>query len=142
MSPDQKPRRKLLKDISMSELLQLRADGWSNREIADKLGVCYATVLHHIGKQPRENRGEGAARPVARPEPQKQERTFTVCDYTLAGKVCDISVSVRQGTVTLRDKERKESVRIALCDLSALADDLLDVGRSIRKYGELFGGIA
>lgn len=44
--------RKLIKDISVSEMEQMRLDGMSNREIADALDVSYTTVLAYIGKQP------------------------------------------------------------------------------------------
>lgn len=47
-------RRKLLDDISKSELLQMRADGMTNQEIADSLDVSYMTVLRTIGNQPAE----------------------------------------------------------------------------------------
>lgn len=42
---------KLIDDITVQEMRQMREDGLSNREIADRLDVCYATVLRHLSKQ-------------------------------------------------------------------------------------------
>lgn len=43
--------RKLSKDITPREMMELRRDGFSNKEIAEKLGCCYATVLRYIGAE-------------------------------------------------------------------------------------------
>lgn len=45
---------KLLKEISVSEMLEMRDSGMTNREIAKSLGISYAYVLKLIGKQPKE----------------------------------------------------------------------------------------
>ena len=45
------PKRKIIDDVSISEMLRMREDGMSNREIAETLGCCYATVTKHIGRQ-------------------------------------------------------------------------------------------
>lgn len=47
-------RRKLIDEVSIQELLQMREDGMSNKEIAKNLDVTYATVYALIGKQPAE----------------------------------------------------------------------------------------
>ena len=47
-------RRRLSKDVSTSEMLRLREEGMSNRQIAAQLDVHYNTVLKYIGKEPRE----------------------------------------------------------------------------------------
>lgn len=48
----------ILKDVSVGELLRMREDEeMSNQQIADALDVSYATVLHLIGKQPPQVRG-------------------------------------------------------------------------------------
>ena len=47
------PRRKLTDDVSMDELLQMRQDGMSNQEIANRLGVSKATVYRHLGARPK-----------------------------------------------------------------------------------------
>lgn len=47
-------RRKLLDDVSISELMHLREEGYSNREIADCLDVSEMTIYNYIGKNPKE----------------------------------------------------------------------------------------
>lgn len=51
MNLDNHPKRKIIDDVSISEILKMREDGRSNQEIADALGAHYATVTRHIGRQ-------------------------------------------------------------------------------------------
>lgn len=45
-------RESLLKSIDLSTLYKMREQlGMSNKQIADKLGVSYATILKYIGPQ-------------------------------------------------------------------------------------------
>lgn len=44
--------RCLLKDLNKSELLQMREQGMSNRDIANVLGCSYQTIRRAIGNQP------------------------------------------------------------------------------------------
>lgn len=46
--------RNLTKDVSISELMHMREEGMSNKEIAERLDVSYITILRLIGKQPAE----------------------------------------------------------------------------------------
>lgn len=38
MNLDNHPKRKIIDDVSISEMLKMREDGMSNQEIADALG--------------------------------------------------------------------------------------------------------
>ena len=53
-------RRRLSKDVSTSEMLRLREEGMSNRQIAAQLDVSYNTILKYIGKEPRPKTESGA----------------------------------------------------------------------------------
>ena len=44
--------RSLLKEVTVDEMLAMRASGMSNREIADALGCGYSTLVKYIGPQP------------------------------------------------------------------------------------------
>ena len=44
--------RSLLKEVSVDEMLAMRASGMSNKEIADALGCGYSTLVKYIGPQP------------------------------------------------------------------------------------------
>lgn len=48
--------RRLSMDVSTSEMLRLREEGMSNRQIAAQLDVSYNTILKYIGKEPRNPR--------------------------------------------------------------------------------------
>lgn len=50
-------RRKMINDVSVSEMLGLRNEGETNQEIADRLECSLPTVYKHIGKQPPGLRG-------------------------------------------------------------------------------------
>lgn len=43
-------KAKLTESISVQELQQMRDEGLSNKQIAQRLGICYATVLKYLGK--------------------------------------------------------------------------------------------
>lgn len=46
-------RKKLIDEVSIAEMMRMRSDGMSNRDIAAALEVSVATVYCHIGKQGR-----------------------------------------------------------------------------------------
>lgn len=52
---------KLTDEISIQELLELRAEGKSNREIADLLDCSYATIYRHIGPSRKKKVGQDDA---------------------------------------------------------------------------------
>lgn len=49
----------ILKSVSISEMLHMRAAGLSNAEIAEKIGCSYNTVNRHIGRAPFVKPGSG-----------------------------------------------------------------------------------
>ena len=48
--------RRLDSDITVQEMLRLREEGMSNKQIAGQLDVHYNTILKYIGKEPRNPR--------------------------------------------------------------------------------------
>ena len=50
-------RRKIIDEVSISEMLGLRREGATNQEIADRLECSLPTVYKHIGNQPPGLRG-------------------------------------------------------------------------------------
>lgn len=47
-------RRRLLDEVSVNELLELRNEGYTNAQIAEMLDVCERTIYRIIGKMPDE----------------------------------------------------------------------------------------
>ena len=70
--------RALSNDVTPTEMMELRNQGMTNKEIAQSLDCCYKTVLKMIGKQPPELRSEYVSRaPVSKaaslPKPRAEE---------------------------------------------------------------------
>lgn len=51
-------RRRLDLDVTVQEMLRLREEGMSNKQIAGQLDVHYNTILRYIGKEPRKHKNE------------------------------------------------------------------------------------
>lgn len=49
-----------MKEVSIQEMLEYRQEGFTNREIAEMLGVAPNTIYAHIGKMPPELRSKAA----------------------------------------------------------------------------------
>ena len=64
-------RPKLTDSIDVADLLQMRADGMSNRDIAEALDVTLRTVYRYIGPQGRYMKPKQPAQAKA-PEPVKE----------------------------------------------------------------------
>lgn len=47
-------RRGLLKEMDISALMEMRARGMTNKQIAERLDVSVSTVYHYIGKMPKD----------------------------------------------------------------------------------------
>lgn len=141
--------RKLLNDVSMSELLQMRADGMTNREIADSLDVSDMTIYRIIGKQPdgltnrgKYPRGGGS---VARVAPQKQEEEIVpACLVTikrtieLQGETAYYTVNVDQKTVKLKLEKAQGNIFDTLLLNTDQIDSLIKELSAIkRKLGSI-----
>lgn len=46
-------RKRLIDEVSVQEMQQMRDGGMTNRQIAEALDVGYSTVCHYLGKQPK-----------------------------------------------------------------------------------------
>lgn len=56
--------KKITSEISINEMLEMRAQGMSNKDIARALEISYVSVLRHIGKQPERMESIAALEPV------------------------------------------------------------------------------
>lgn len=77
--------KKLTDDVSIQELQQMRADGLTNKQIAERLGASYITILKYLGPQPdglKANYGAYTAR-VTDKEPEqapKKDREISLME--------------------------------------------------------------
>ena len=107
MNLENHPRRKLTDDVSMDELLQMRQDGMSNQEIANRLGVSKATVYRHLGPQPKcirysRMKVDAPAMP-AQPGEEKpaQASRLSPCRQVWDGKACRMEVDYIDGYISI-----------------------------------------
>ena len=86
-------KRSILKDISVDELLKMREAGMSNRDIANALGICYATVLKYIG--PECGRGGTIAKGIntTAKAPEHLELALQNVVTKLKGQVAEYEIS-------------------------------------------------
>lgn len=92
-------RRRLDLDVSVQEMLRLRDEGMSNKQIAGQLDVHYRTVLKYIGKEPRESKNErgavGNAMVKALNDKYNQEakRSIKICNRcSNCGVACSVCI--------------------------------------------------
>lgn len=101
------PQRKLTDDVSMDELLQMRQDGMSNQEIANRLGVSNTTIYNYLGRQPagmRYSRMKVDA--PALPAKQNEEKPaqasrLAPCSQVWEGKACRLEVDYIDGYISI-----------------------------------------
>lgn len=135
MSSQQHPKRGILKDFSKTELLRMREDGLSNREIADRIGCAYSTIYGILGKQPNGLRYscQFAAPSSNEILPDDQIEKFPsrvkVLKFTAVGAAGSYIIDIEDNIVTL---ESQELLSEQLPDFIA---DLVSVGKMIEKMG-------
>lgn len=118
----------------------MRAEGLTNRQIADRLDINYVTVKRYLGKQPDGLRaaygsGQIKTKDVEKPamkvvQAPKTDLVLTQCTKEYAGKdVCYVvrgwSVEIRQNGQQIRFFERKglENFVMELMDLMGREQD-------------------
>lgn len=129
----------LEKDVTIREMMKLRQDGWSNYEIAEKLGCCYATVLKYIGNQPKGIRGERLYTVPKKVVIQtanldSKEDVLDIKEMTVKGKSTSVKVNLENQKVTFINGSGE--ITIPLQFVSSLADDV----KLAIRVGEKFGG--
>ena len=138
--------RTLNKDVSEHEMWLLRKDGWSNWEIAQKLGCSEQTIRRYLGRQPKECRGARVGQVVPKKkevmEIPKQETQidFPVTGIELKGKCCAIRLDLVKPKVVIINKHGE----IALDGryISDLISDLAMAKKALEKYGGAKDGVS
>lgn len=107
MHLENRPQRKLTDDVSMDELLQMRQDGMSNQEIANRLGASKATVYRYLGPQPEGIRYSrmkvDAPTMPAKQNEEKPAQTsrLSPCRQVWDGKACRLEVDYIDGYISI-----------------------------------------
>lgn len=129
------PRRKLTDDVSMDELLQMRQDGMSNQEIANRLGVSKATIYRHLGAQPKGIRHsrmkvDAPAMPAKQDEEKPaQASRLSPCRQAWEGRACRLEVDYIDGYISISPDTGDTW---GLDDLPDIISDLVSLMRCIK----------
>ena len=138
--------RRLNKDVSEHEMWQLRKDGWSNWEIAQKIGCSEQTVRRYLGRQPAGCRGSRIGQVVPKKKevaeiPKQEMRIdFPVTGIELKGKCCSIRLDLVKPKAVIINKNGE----IALDGryISDLISDLAMAKKALEKYGGAKDGVS
>ena len=92
-------RRRLDLDVTIQEMLRLREEGMSNKQIAAQLDVHYNTILKYIGKEPRKPNNERGAvgkamvRAFNAKYNQEEKRSIKICNScSNCGVACSVCI--------------------------------------------------
>lgn len=135
MNLENHPRRKLTDDVSMDELLQMRQDGMSNQEIANRLGVSKATIYRHLGAQPKGIRYirmkvDTPAMPAKQDEKKPaQASRLAPCSQVWEGKACRLEVDYIDDCISISPDTGDTW---GLDDLPDIISDLVSLMRCIK----------
>lgn len=137
MNLDNHPKRKLINDVSMDELLQMRKDGMSNMDIAHRTGVSKATIYRYLGPQPKGIRYDRMAvdkrpRPAAQDEatPARTASRLSPCSQVWAGRACRMEVNYTDGYISISPDTGDTWCLDALPDVIS---DLISLMRCVEK---------
>ena len=119
---------------TVSNMLRLREEGYTNAEIAAQFDLSPATVLHHIGRQPfRKPRSERCAIP-AKPELSRCNLNIDRRIVTLSGVFLSFEMDTEDDTCLIRlksddngDVKFRATVPRAL--LEALGNEILEAAK-------------
>lgn len=147
MNLDNHPKRKIIDDISISEMLKMREDGMSNQEIADALEITSTTVRKYIGKQKSRGAYRRSSSPKQPPEQwipaetyisqhtaREEAQAHRLIPTRYQGQVLEIHVDrdlqevvlMANGELTLTMSD----LHGAVMDLMALSKEMTDNGIS------------
>jgi hypothetical protein len=99
-------RRKL--DVTINDMLELRNQGFSNKEIAEQLEVSYNTVFNYIGAQGKRMSKTESAPPAQKPSVSVLTQVVVVDGYCFSINHSTKSLAVStdgEGAVCLKSDE-------------------------------------
>ena len=123
---------KITEEISINEMRQLRADGLSNKEIAERLGICYPTILKYLGKQPKGLRTERRCNiPAAQPEEAISVNRLKETARAFAGAASDFTIFANR----VRIIRGGTAIEFPAEVFREFAKDIIAVSQIVRERG-------
>ena len=138
-------RKKLSDEVSISELLQMRKEGLSNLQIAERLDVSPVTIYRYIGKGGRrakpapcseERKDKRMLTASIVPEPRNQALKMIRESHTidLQGALCAYHIDTCSDVIELKDEDGAMIVGfIKTTDIPALVSELLEIYDMMNK---------
>lgn len=136
--------RRLIDEVSVSELRQMRESGMSNRAIAESLDVTPRTIWMLIGAQPSRTWGRDSGAD-ATPMPRKPAEAapvspaLTVANRLvyLEGAVADYTVDTKSRTVLLQVKGAGECMAIGFDDIGTFCLEIQAIQRQLETRKDM-----
>lgn len=123
---------KITEEIGINEMRQLRADGLSNKEIAEQLGICYQTILRYLGKQPKGLRTERRCNiPAAQPKETISINRLKETARAFAGAAADFTVFANR----VRVIQGETAIEFPTEAFREFAKDIIAVSQIVRERG-------
>lgn len=119
---------------TVSNMLRLREEGYTNAEIAAQFDISTATVLHHIGKQPfRKPRSERAVI-AEKHEPPRCNLNIDRRIVTLSGLFLSFEMDTEDDMCSIRlknedDGDVKFRATVPRALLEALGNEILEAAK-------------
>lgn len=134
--------RKLLKDLSIDELLRMRNAGMTNTDIANALDISYASVYRLIGKQPSSLRASNhtadlppsipATAPASNETPVPEPEAALIVEdrvLRLAGLFASYRVRVKDKEVDIYIDGEGVAMTVKFDELTAFASEIAAIDR-------------
>ena len=140
--------RKILKDLSKDELLNMRESGMTNTDIANALDISYASVYRLIGKQPSSMRCSPHAAsvipkaPLQVSEPAKKQESEPEHDaalvvedrhFKLAGLYANYGVHVKDKTIDVFTTDDGVTLTLKFDEVGVFANELAAIARQTSR---------
>ena len=134
----------LYKGMDPGELIKMREQGMSNREIAQSLGTSYSTVYSLIGKQPREMNAYSRRCGIAKKRIiEPQEETYEACltikrpALEICGRKWKYRASIGQNMIEVFTAPDVTPMTVDIEDLPQIIKELQVIARNA---GKITGG--
>lgn len=127
-------KKKLTDSVSIEELLDMRENGMTNKQIADALGVGYSTICNYIGRAPAGMRSPwGSCKTKVtdvEPEPKVDkppvlQKLCQIEEY--AGQNHKFTVRKDMGLVTIYRTVNEDGMQYHKDELEGYITELLDI---------------
>lgn len=128
-------RRKI--EVSAQEMLELRKQGFSNKDIANMLEISLATVIRYIGNQNKRMVSLTSFAEKPKKEKPKEEPAIKVISQTVAAHGWCIKVNMADKSIEL-DVQASYGIGLTPSGLSLTSDEARRLSMAIQEVQKQF----